>query len=1420
MLRRVICVLVALSCLLPVYADEPEVIDAQWIGLEVDSPAYDAFNGLLNWLRDADLNDAASPVHFEKPFSDNPTTALLDAFLRLNGEGIRTRIDPLRGGLDARLADDAMRTALLGVMETPNAIGLGLADLEFTESGKRVRLEVRNGSNEPFMDITLYTFASILNGDIAALSRPSEATGDILHTVRLVEGSLRQYAIGTLEPGAQTSFEGDWSYGKLEPKDAPHAYHLLTYRDAAGHQRIAVPRPTNMSTSQSVSEADNCPPLGIGALLNTGEIACTWDDCQEVAGRYIVYLAEEWAGPVDLNGNGFLSDSFVAVHDLGTGESTLLAETDRGFVNDGDLVVYAQREAYQGRDLNGDGDSEDWVLFYYRLSTGQTFGPYTGERMTVFDPWISFTIFETYDGIDRNEDGDTDDSFLGLIDTRDGRLFDTGVSAHRTAAGRRVAYMTTVENGEQGGVGRDLNDDGDTEDILIRFIAYPGVSGLPRDVQPTGFHALHSNSLGSTAGDTLWSRIDHESGDRLVALTIAEDGAVHSYTRDNFAFDENQIAFSTTVPGTFIRRDLIEGQEEKFQTTGGYPHSLEGTKLHYKDGYDVSYYDLETGEDRPRIGHAHFWGTQMSGDFISWHNDVATGCYDFYAPWIEYHRISTGETHRTGASAYKYSTGTNGRHVIAFTQSEYYANRELNGIPGWDGRTLTYYFPHCETFDDLETHIELAAPEDPSVIPRLLTAVRQTRSAMEEGRIALAGQATCDLIASLTVDGEQILAERSRQLVRGCALSTALSLGLIESESACGNIDNCPDLPNPMQDDFDGDGAGGHCDVCPDLPNPEQLDEDGDGRGDLCDLCPDVAEPFDSDYDGDSVGDTCDNCYLRYNPQQDNRDNDGWGDLCDNCPDLQQETQSDRDYDWIGDACDNCPTTRNRDQVDNDGDGFGDACDVCPEISNPDQLDQDEDRIGDLCDACPLDPENDVDDDGLCADEDPCPHDADNDIDEDGICGDLDNCIETANPDQIDSDNDGAGDACDLCPHDAEDDLDGDGVCGDIDNCRELSNPDQLDGDNDGFGNACDFCPDSPGPGGADTDLDGRPDDCDNCRYVQNPDQADGDGDAVGDVCDLCPDLSDSDQSDRDRDQRGDVCDDCPDDPENDRDHDGVCGDIDNCFRSPNADQADRDEDGQGDACDRCPEDAANDADNDTVCGDIDNCPLTRNGGQLDSDTDGLGDACDRCPLDDANDIDGDGICGDADNCPDVVNPDQADTELDWLELRAWGETASASSQFGAEGEQYSAAQATGSPESLGSCTDSPFAWSPAAGGSEEEWLELRYSDAEPATGVIVHEVLEYGFVSRIELIDVDGFYHTIWNGPDTTVCGETLDVQWPRTEYDVIGVRVYTAIDGYEEIDAIELVRERLAPRPDGTGDACDNCPTEYNPDQGPCKK
>lgn len=57
-------------------------------------------------------------------------------------------------------------------------------------------------------------------------------------------------------------------------------------------------------------------------------------------------------------------------------------------------------------------------------------------------------------------------------------------------------------------------------------------------------------------------------------------------------------------------------------------------------------------------------------------------------------------------------------------------------------------------------------------------------------------------------------------------------------------------------------------------------DGDGDGHGDDADNCPNTPNPLQEDVDNDSVGDLCDNCLTRFNPCQEDDDNNGIGNEC------------------------------------------------------------------------------------------------------------------------------------------------------------------------------------------------------------------------------------------------------------------------------------------------------------------------------------------------------------------------------------------------------------------------------------------------------------------------------------------------------------------------------------------------------------
>jgi hypothetical protein len=133
-----------------------------------------------------------------------------------------------------------------------------------------------------------------------------------------------------------------------------------------------------------------------------------------------------------------------------------------------------------------------------------------------------------------------------------------------------------------------------------------------------------------------------------------------------------------------------------------------------------------------------------------------------------------------------------------------------------------------------------------------------------------------------------------------------------------------------------------------------------------------------------------------------------------------------------------------------------------------------------------------------------------------------------------------------------------------------------------------------------------------------------------------------------------------------------------------------------------------------------------------------------------------------------------------------WATSAIASSEYSTN--HWSAAQATGAPNTA-DCGDIVTAWAPRGSGSDPEWLEVRFALPLPAVGLQVHETYHSGSIYRVDLVDTSNLHHTVWTGTDTTPCPGWFTLTFPGTSYLVQGVRIYTRIAGWEEIDAAGLL-------------------------------
>lgn len=154
------------------------------------------------------------------------------------------------------------------------------------------------------------------------------------------------------------------------------------------------------------------------------------------------------------------------------------------------------------------------------------------------------------------------------------------------------------------------------------------------------------------------------------------------------------------------------------------------------------------------------------------------------------------------------------------------------------------------------------------------------------------------------------------------------------------------------------------------------------------------------------------------------------------------------------------------------------------------------------------------------------------------------------------------------------------------------------------------------------------------------------------------------------------------------------------------------------------------------------------------------------------------------------------------------------SSQYSTGG--WSAAQVVGPPNTA-TYGDIDTSWAPSSANGTSEFLTVGYDMPVYANSVMVRETYGNGFVTQIDVIDLNNVYHTVWTGTDTSAQGTPVNAVFNFTEtaYAVRGVRVYIDTNhspSWEEIDAIQLSGP-IAPGPaDQWASSVIDFSSEYN--------
>ncbi len=171
-----------------------------------------------------------------------------------------------------------------------------------------------------------------------------------------------------------------------------------------------------------------------------------------VFGDIVAFLTFEDAIDKDLNNDGDMSDHVIQYYDLAEQRVTNTGNTAEQLALAGKLIAYEDKKRaiqfYDVEEKKGDGTQE------------------RGTAPSVHGNIIAFTTSEKDAAEDLNDDGDQTDDIIRYYDTSKDELTNTKAVGTDPLALSDIIAFTTREDA----AGEDLNDDGDRDDTIIRYV--------------------------------------------------------------------------------------------------------------------------------------------------------------------------------------------------------------------------------------------------------------------------------------------------------------------------------------------------------------------------------------------------------------------------------------------------------------------------------------------------------------------------------------------------------------------------------------------------------------------------------------------------------------------------------------------------------------------------------------------------------------------------------------------------------------------------------------------------------------------------------------------------------------------------------------------------------------------------------------
>jgi len=256
-----------------------------------------------------------------------------------------------------------------------------------------------------------------------------------------------------------------------------------------------------------------------GTLKTTGQVGAYPDIYKSI----IAFQTSENTTGTDLDGDGDLDDNVIRYYDISAGATTNTGAVGDYPSIDRDVIAFSTSEAQAGQDLNGDGDLDDHVIRYYCIPPPAP--PHTqvlvntrteGERCSLCDGILAFETNETSVGLDLNGDGDTNDMVVRFYNSITGRTTAVGsalAGCNPSICGTYYGTYILAFETEESWSG-DLNGDGNLDDTFIRYARLPmtsDIGGVPMtsDVDGDGYGSiLDYTCLGNAYGSKGEARFD------------------------------------------------------------------------------------------------------------------------------------------------------------------------------------------------------------------------------------------------------------------------------------------------------------------------------------------------------------------------------------------------------------------------------------------------------------------------------------------------------------------------------------------------------------------------------------------------------------------------------------------------------------------------------------------------------------------------------------------------------------------------------------------------------------------------------------------------------------------------------------------------------------------------------------------------